>query len=474
MNNHTDLDQLADAELQRLHRQLRSLQLELRSLLDNKTKQLKKQNQIITVLQLEHQALKCEINTLERGVHAKRNSLKGNYLINLQQQFIEIQRLSQTERTSLWELEGHIKKIEKEIDVLRKLEVPDSCYKDTIHKVQKSVVKLENRLDVVNKKCSDVLTENSKLRHSIDHMLQDRANFNEMWQSMVTQFNDGKKYIMELIDQSTLAYDQREELYNKLQVLKDRNENDKIMHIQEMREMQRRLEHDAKLQKFYDIKCKKRLNLEMEHREMDKKLAKKEAFEKQLNEYNEIIDKMKKLYEEPDTSHLIAQFRRQEDENFALFNYVNELSHEVEVLNDVTQELNDEIERQQAELLEKELKQKTEALDYLTEELQNAEISNNEAKHKLDSLDTRLQLLLSGIGDIFKELSGEDAPILNVLSFNTLLTAHNVKLFIGVIERRTNMCISNINIEEDLSNKILAKKDRIPKFNVKDNVKQRY
>lgn len=149
-------------------------------------------------------------------------------------------------------------------------------------------------------------------------------------------------------------------------------------------------------------------------------------------------------------------------------------------------------------MLEKELKQKTEALDYLTEELQNAEISNNEAKHKLDSLDTRLQLLLSGIGDIFKysdtslmvfhcffcnshinilnyrELSGEDAPILNVLSFNTLLTAHNVKLFIGVIERRTNMCISNINIEEDLSNKILAKKDRIPKFNVKDNVKQRY
>lgn len=59
-----------------------------------------------------------------------------------------------------------------------------------------------------------------------------RANFNEMWQSMVTQFNEGKKYIMDLIDQSTLAYDQREELCNKLQVLKDRNENDKIMHIQ--------------------------------------------------------------------------------------------------------------------------------------------------------------------------------------------------------------------------------------------------
>lgn len=53
-----------------------------------------------------------------------------------------------------------------------------------------------------------------------------------MWQSMVTKFNEGKKYIMDLIDQSTLAYDQREELCNKLQLLKDRSENDKIMHIQ--------------------------------------------------------------------------------------------------------------------------------------------------------------------------------------------------------------------------------------------------
>lgn len=59
-----------------------------------------------------------------------------------------------------------------------------------------------------------------------------RANFNEMWQSMVCKFNEGKKYIIDLIDQSTLAYDQREELCNKLQVLKERNENDKIMHIQ--------------------------------------------------------------------------------------------------------------------------------------------------------------------------------------------------------------------------------------------------
>ena len=60
-----------------------------------------------------------------------------------------------------------------------------------------------------------------------------------------------------------------------------------------MREMQRRLEHDAKLQKFFDIKGQKRLNPELEQRENNKKLAQKEAFEKQLKEYKEIIERMK-------------------------------------------------------------------------------------------------------------------------------------------------------------------------------------
>lgn len=83
----------------------------------------------------------------------------------------------EVEKNNIWELENHTKKLEKEIDSLRKNQVPDSCYKETIAKAQKDVIKLENRLDVVNKKCSNVLTENSHLRDEINHMLQDRFVF---------------------------------------------------------------------------------------------------------------------------------------------------------------------------------------------------------------------------------------------------------------------------------------------------------
>lgn len=52
---------------------LRTLLLELKSLLEYKTKQLKKQNHIIHVLQQEHKSLANEITILEGGTHAKKN-----------------------------------------------------------------------------------------------------------------------------------------------------------------------------------------------------------------------------------------------------------------------------------------------------------------------------------------------------------------------------------------------------------------
>lgn len=41
-------------------------------------------------------------------------------------------------------------------------------------KVQKGIQKLENQLDVVNKRCGEVMAENAGLRAQIDHLLLER------------------------------------------------------------------------------------------------------------------------------------------------------------------------------------------------------------------------------------------------------------------------------------------------------------
>lgn len=60
------------------------------------------------------------------------------------------------------------------------------------------------------------------------------------------------------------------------------------------------------------------------------------------------------------------------------------------------------IERQKSEQTEKELKLKTEALDYLNEELARIEQLAKETGEKKQNLSNRLQQLLKGIEDIFK------------------------------------------------------------------------
>lgn len=110
---------------------------------------------------------------------------------------------------------------------------------------------------------------------------------------MVTQLNQGKLKLMDLIEQSTAAYDQREELCNKLQLLKEKSQSDKTAHVQEMRELQRKLDHDAKLQFFLGVKGQHRVNTELEARENNKRLQQQEEMENQLEEFNIIVEKIK-------------------------------------------------------------------------------------------------------------------------------------------------------------------------------------
>lgn len=49
---------------------------------------------------------------------------------------------------------------------------------------------------------------------------------------MVTKLELGKKFIMDLIEQSVAAYEQREELCIKLQNLEGKSQNEQNLHLQ--------------------------------------------------------------------------------------------------------------------------------------------------------------------------------------------------------------------------------------------------
>ncbi|XP_050085533.1 coiled-coil domain-containing protein 63 [Anopheles aquasalis] len=466
-----EMDQLAEAEISRLQKLLRTLLNERSIFLDGKSKAMRKFEQNIRVLEKEKQQLQLQLNCEENGTHSKRELELESVLEQAYERQDKAQQALKAKKDSLWELEGHIRKIHREIAEIRNNEVTDNLYNETIAKAQQSVKKLENRLDVVNKRAGAVMAENAQLRQTIDHMLTERATFNIMWEKLVNRLNEGKRYMIDLIEQATAAYDTREELCTKLQILKDKGQSDKLAHIQEMRELQRKLDHDAKLQEFLGIKGQRRANAELEERESQKRKKMLEHLEHQYQEYEQIMTRIMNFSGEDDIDRLVAKFIKKEEENFALFNYVNELSHEVETLTESVQLLQDNITEQIAINESKEHSQddNIDALRMAEQECKEAADAAQEIKLKWD---LKLDELLRMAERIYKLLMCDEAPILNLLNNERRVTLNNAKLFLGIIERRVLGIISNVTYIEPTT-KILGKKDRVPNFNVKESAKVR-
>lgn len=55
----------------------------------------------------------------------------------------------------------------------------------------------------------------------------------------------------------------------------------------------------------------------------------RDALEQKIQHYQTLLQEIREISQETDIDRLSAQFLKQEEENFALFNYVNELNNEV-------------------------------------------------------------------------------------------------------------------------------------------------
>lgn len=64
-------------------------------------------------------------------------------------------------------------------------------------------------------------------------------------------------------------------------------------------------------------------------------------------------------------------------------------------------------------------------------------------------------------------LNNDQTAVLDLMTTDQAITIHNVRLYLGIVKRRTDSIIHRLNYSDQPS-KILAKRDRIPKFNIDD------
>ncbi|KAJ3651791.1 hypothetical protein Zmor_017804 [Zophobas morio] len=418
-----------------------------KAFLDEVTNKLKKQQRIISRLKKEKDDLTADIKVATSDGQKRKDTTTSFQLEILLQKHDDLIDQLKKEKFRLEEINQQVKKTERQVEKLKLKEVTEGEYQERIKSGRKSVQMLENKLETMIKRFCTVLTENKQMREEIDHLLKERTRFNAIWEKLIFDLNTGKKFMLDLIEQATMAYDQREEWCSKLHALKIRAHNDVIVHTQEMREMQRQLDHDGKLREFLTIKGQKRVMRDLEEKEMRKKEQEKEELEKQIKIFQETLDKIKSFCEEGDVEKIAVKYTKQEEENFALFNYVNELNHELEVLEESIEDIKTRISEQK-EICEQKAKKEKNTLESLTKALEKAtKIADND-EEILKKAEHELSEVLVGIRGIFESVGCDFTPILGLLGQNPDVNEDNVLIYLGLIEKKISGLITAVYFKE--------------------------
>ncbi|KAI4477481.1 PREDICTED: coiled-coil domain-containing protein 63 [Polistes canadensis] len=430
-----EMETMPEVELTRLKRQYRIMENDRLKCAEEGGLQLRNQQIMIARLEYEKAELLLAIRSAKSKKFLKKDEADDIKLKELFHQRSKYIDSIKSEKQQISELNRQIGQISKEVSILREKSLTDAQAKENAVKHNKLVFILENRLEVATRRFNTVVSENAKLRREIETLLKERAQFTALWNKLIGQLNTGKQIINDLIEQATVTFNQRDEEMNKIQALRERATRDLNTHTAEMCELQRTLDNEMKLQEFLGVKGQYRRTVDLQVKQEAERAAKRQEQQDKIATYTHILDTIKEFTGESNIDKIVAHFVKQEEENFALFNYVNELNDEMESLQLKMTELTVAIDEARA-LHEFREKQQAETLETITNQLEEQTKLADDAEEELSKCDEEIEKMLKGIEALFKAVKCDNSPILQLLGDNSHVTMSNVMLYLSIIEKR--------------------------------------
>lgn len=336
---------------------------------------------------------------------------------------------------------NHINLKLKRLDAARfgtsKTAMTDLQFNSNLLKARSLRENMENRLDVSKKQECYQIAVNTKLREYIAHLLHDRALFNKLWQHMVRQLSYDKKFLMDMVDRAVLAFNQGADLCTQLDLLRDKNDRDRKMHIVEMLDMIRKLDADEKLSAFLQAKGQQRELADLEPREYKRRQMFREEQSSRAAYYKRIIDKVVEFQEVHSIGDAIDKFNKSDNEYFAHFNYMNNLNFQIEFLSECLKRMYGNIDGLREYNRNKELYQ-VRTVGELEQTLAQQQQATERLKQNDEASLDRLKSYLNTIGSLFETLHCDRSTLDVLLTDQSKATVFNVERYLALLEERLN------------------------------------
>ncbi|KAJ1340734.1 hypothetical protein BSLG_004828 [Batrachochytrium salamandrivorans] len=263
-----------------------------------------KQRSSIEKLKKDNEYLQDELRLLEKCPEDKRkNGIQNILQRKIKYILAHINSLDQETGT-----------INTEIDAQRSKLGGVNAAKQNSDAIGKQVRVLENRLDKALVKFNKSLAVNRRMRSVIDNLRRERLVFDNIYHKFEKDLTEQKKQMADIIETSNAAYEARDEAQTKIIALREKAEKEYQSYIQEIKEIDRTLEQDRGKDSISGVKSSSQENLLVP-----------------LDTYENAFAEIRKVTGISNTGELVQRFKSLEDQNFSLFNYVNEVNNEIEL-----------------------------------------------------------------------------------------------------------------------------------------------
>ncbi|XP_053659824.1 uncharacterized protein LOC128708869 [Anopheles marshallii] len=284
-----------------------------------------------------HKALKQKV--FNAPVHRREAEIVRGHVLRMLDDAVRYDKQIDSAKTDMNELMSQIKRANKELGCASKAVPSDFIYKKALEKSLTELAALETRLHNARLLEGKLHTANRKHRREIENKLGDRKLYNKQWQQYVGELSRNRKFLLDMIERATLAFNQGEDLCYRIDSLKAQENRDKRARVQEMLEMERQIVGTRYVNEFLRTKGFQRAVTNLDPRLVRKRSLFKAAHRDKIDCFGTIIDDTKEYLQLAAIQDILLEIEKQQDKYTALFRYLNVTNAKIEEANGIARDL---------------------------------------------------------------------------------------------------------------------------------------
>jgi len=437
-----------------LQKEYRLMEMNRKAFAEESHQVLRKQTVSLEKLRQDNEALKTEL-AMETRSHARPGNMASQRAeaVRLRDEIENYTNQITQEKRTIQVTAEQIALMKQKILHTHKSMGGVNAAKENNAMIQKQVRILENRLDKALVKFNEALAHNKKLRDEIDDLRRERVVFDSIYKKLDKELYEKKRQMANIIELSNLAYEARDNYQMEIAAYEQMNRKEQDDFDEQMRVLDEVLQKELKEEHEMAI-GKGNSAAERDEEKLKKKVNKgawgitKEKVDvtvsvERVQNFEEAFLKIKAATGIGDIEELVRTFIKNEDQNFSLFNYVNEQTNEIEKLEEQLQHLAEEEHRYAHEKGE-DAEQQRKVLTDLEQKLAQTESQMDKYGGKTAQTHKVIEKLRKGIGAAFVNIECDPAsmqlptPKDGDDKVKATVTEANILQYLGVIENRCN------------------------------------